>query len=160
MPTAVHSTAIRAHSVHERVRRGAPGLSDHPHDGAGRSDRGVRRRGGRAGRGPEEVPCGVREAHGTGGGAAPVRPDAVRAEGGHRAARDARGGGRGGRAGFRVARVEQLVRIGPDGPEGPRPSAFDPEPPVELHSKQLREQGLLDDDEDAAPSNSTTTWRR
>nr|WP_245685843.1 DUF5954 family protein [Streptomyces niveus] len=56
--------------------------------------------------------------------------------------------------------MEQLVRIGPDGPEGPRPSAFDPEPPVELHSKQLREQGLLDDDEDAAPSNSTTTWRR
>ncbi|MEV8418442.1 DUF5954 family protein, partial [Streptomyces niveus] len=52
---------------------------------------------------------------------------------------------------FRVARVEQLVRIGPDGPEGPRPSDFDPEPPVELHSKQLREQGLLDDDEDAAP---------
>ncbi|MFD7513532.1 DUF5954 family protein [Streptomyces niveus] len=53
---------------------------------------------------------------------------------------------------FRVARVEQLVRIGPDGPEGPRPSDFDPEPPVELHSKQLREQGLLDDDEDAAPA--------
>ncbi|WP_405795520.1 DUF5954 family protein [Streptomyces sp. NBC_01506] len=49
---------------------------------------------------------------------------------------------------FRVARVEQLVRIGPDGPEGPRPSDFDPDPPIEVHSKQLREQGLLDDDED------------
>lgn len=47
-----------------------------------------------------------------------------------------------------AARVEQLVRIGPDGPEGPRPSDFDPDPPVEAHPKQLRDQGRLDDDED------------
>ncbi|MFD6987484.1 DUF5954 family protein [Streptomyces sp. NPDC059943] len=52
---------------------------------------------------------------------------------------------------YRVARVEQLVRIGPDGPEGPRPSDFDPDPPIEAHTKQLREQGLLDEeDEDAS----------
>ncbi|WP_381794796.1 DUF5954 family protein [Streptomyces niveus] len=47
---------------------------------------------------------------------------------------------------YRVARVEQLVRIGPDGPEGPRPSDFDPDPPIEAHTRQLREQGLLDDE--------------
>lgn len=46
---------------------------------------------------------------------------------------------------FRVARVEQLVRIGPDGPEGPRPSDFDPDPPVEAHTRQLREEGLLEE---------------
>ncbi|MEU0698088.1 DUF5954 family protein [Streptomyces niveus] len=49
---------------------------------------------------------------------------------------------------YRVARVEQLVRIGPDGPEGPRPSDFDPDPPIEAHTRQLREQGLLDGDGD------------
>ncbi|WP_405822528.1 DUF5954 family protein [Streptomyces sp. NBC_00838] len=49
---------------------------------------------------------------------------------------------------YRVARVEQLVRIGPDGPEGPRPSDFDPDPPIEAHTKQLREQGLLDDEDE------------
>lgn len=52
---------------------------------------------------------------------------------------------------FRVARVEQLVRIGPDGPEGPRPSDFDPDPPIEAYTEQLREQGPPDDeDEDAS----------
>ncbi|MEV0774652.1 DUF5954 family protein [Streptomyces sp. NPDC050433] len=45
---------------------------------------------------------------------------------------------------YRVARVEQLVRIGPDGPEGPRPSDFDPDPPIEVQTRQLREEGLLD----------------
>lgn len=43
---------------------------------------------------------------------------------------------------YRVTRVERLIRIGPDGPEGPRPSDFDPEPPVEVHTRQLKEQGL------------------
>ncbi|MFD7669261.1 DUF5954 family protein [Streptomyces sp. NPDC059788] len=51
---------------------------------------------------------------------------------------------------FRITRVERLVRVGPDGPEGPRPSDFDPQPPVEVHTRQLKEQGLWkeDDDED------------
>ncbi|MBT2413363.1 PE-PGRS family protein [Streptomyces sp. ISL-12] len=49
---------------------------------------------------------------------------------------------------FRVTRVERLVRIGPDGPEGPRPSDYDPEPPIEVHTRQLKEQGLWEDDED------------
>ncbi|MGA4837780.1 DUF5954 family protein [Streptomyces sp. G45] len=47
---------------------------------------------------------------------------------------------------FRVTRVERLIRIGPDGPEGPRPSDFDPEPPVEVHTRQLKEQGLWKDE--------------
>ncbi|MBW1601163.1 PE-PGRS family protein [Streptomyces sp. JJ66] len=50
---------------------------------------------------------------------------------------------------LRLARVERLVRVGPDGPEGPRPSDYDPQPPVNVHTRQLREQGLLTDDEDA-----------
>lgn len=47
---------------------------------------------------------------------------------------------------FRVTRAERLVRIGPDGPEGPRPSDFDPEPPVEIQTRQLRAQGLGPED--------------
>ncbi|MEU6735621.1 DUF5954 family protein [Streptomyces physcomitrii] len=49
---------------------------------------------------------------------------------------------------FRITRVERLVRIGPDGPEGPRPSDFDPEPPVEIHDRRLKEQGLWDEDDE------------
>ena len=49
---------------------------------------------------------------------------------------------------FRVVRVERLVRIGPDGPEGPRPSDYDPQPPVKLQEQQLREHGVVVDDED------------
>jgi hypothetical protein len=49
---------------------------------------------------------------------------------------------------FRVTRVERLVRIGPDGPEGPRPSDFDPEPPVEVHVRQLKEQGLWKEEDE------------
>ncbi|WP_156725593.1 DUF5954 family protein [Streptomyces apocyni] len=49
---------------------------------------------------------------------------------------------------FRITRVERLVRVGPDGPEGPRPSDFDPEPPVEVQVRQLKEQGLWKDDEE------------
>jgi hypothetical protein len=49
---------------------------------------------------------------------------------------------------FRVVRVERLMRIGPDGPEGPRPSDPDPQPPVMAQAEQLREQGVLTDDED------------
>ncbi|MET9223280.1 MULTISPECIES: DUF5954 family protein [unclassified Streptomyces] len=53
---------------------------------------------------------------------------------------------------FRVIRVERLIRIGPDGPEGPRPSDPDPTPPVMVQDQQLREQGLLtDEDEEADP---------
>jgi hypothetical protein len=52
---------------------------------------------------------------------------------------------------FRIIRVERLVRIGPDGPEGPRPSDPDPIPPVMVQDQQLREQGLLRDDEDDDP---------
>ncbi|MEV0369926.1 DUF5954 family protein [Streptomyces sp. NPDC050636] len=43
---------------------------------------------------------------------------------------------------FKVVRVERLVRVGPDGPEGPRASDFDPDPPVEVHTRELREKGL------------------
>ncbi|MGW0709949.1 DUF5954 family protein [Streptomyces sp. NPDC002643] len=50
---------------------------------------------------------------------------------------------------FRITRVERLVRVGPDGPEGPRPSDFDPEPPVEVQTQQLKEQGLWEEDEHA-----------
>ncbi|WP_320774197.1 DUF5954 family protein [Streptomyces sp. CRN 30] len=50
---------------------------------------------------------------------------------------------------YRVTRVERLVRIGPDGPEGPRPSDYDPEPPVEVQVRRLKEQGLWEEDEDA-----------
>lgn len=46
---------------------------------------------------------------------------------------------------FRVTRVERLVRLGPDGPEPPRPSDFDPEVPVEVQTRQLREQGVIDE---------------
>lgn len=48
---------------------------------------------------------------------------------------------------LRIVRVERLVRIGPDGPEGPRPSDPDPQPPVMVHDQQLREQGLLPDED-------------
>lgn len=47
---------------------------------------------------------------------------------------------------FRVTRVERLVRLGPDGPEPPRPSDYDPEVPVEVQTRQLREQGVIDED--------------
>lgn len=47
---------------------------------------------------------------------------------------------------FRVVRVESLLRFGPDGPEPPRPSDHDPEPPEEVHIKQLRDEGLLDEE--------------
>ncbi|MFI1797958.1 DUF5954 family protein [Streptomyces sp. NPDC020379] len=52
---------------------------------------------------------------------------------------------------FKVVRIERLVRIGPDGPEGPRPSDPDPQPPVMVQDRQLREQGVItgDEDEDA-----------
>jgi hypothetical protein len=51
---------------------------------------------------------------------------------------------------FRVVRVERLMRIGPDGPEGPRPSDPDPQPPVMVQTRQLREHDILTgDDEDA-----------
>ncbi len=50
---------------------------------------------------------------------------------------------------FRVARVERLMRIGPDGPEGPRASDYDPEPPPGVHEQQLREQGVIQPDENA-----------
>jgi hypothetical protein len=49
---------------------------------------------------------------------------------------------------FRVTRAERLVRIGPDGPESPRPSDFDPEPPVEVQTRQLKEQGLWREEEE------------
>jgi len=52
---------------------------------------------------------------------------------------------------FRVVRVERLVRIGPDGPEGPRPSDPDPQPPVMMQAQQLRDQGLLTDEDEDAP---------
>lgn len=55
---------------------------------------------------------------------------------------------------YRIVRVERFVRIGPDGPEGPRPSDPDPHLPAELHSKQLRDQGLLKDDEEEDPQES------
>jgi hypothetical protein len=51
---------------------------------------------------------------------------------------------------FRIVRVERLVRVGPDGPEGPRPSDPDPVPPVMVQDRELREQGILREDEDAS----------
>jgi hypothetical protein len=52
---------------------------------------------------------------------------------------------------YRVTRVERLVRVGPDGPEGPRPSDFDPEPPVDVQTRQLKEQGLWKAEDDDEP---------
>jgi hypothetical protein len=52
---------------------------------------------------------------------------------------------------YRVVRVERLVRIGPDGPEGPRPSDPDPQPPPMVHTQQLRDQGLLPDEDEDSP---------
>jgi hypothetical protein len=52
---------------------------------------------------------------------------------------------------FRVTRVERLIRIGPDGPEGPRPSDFDSQPPVEVHTRRLKEQGLWQEGDDDEP---------
>ncbi|MGD9483064.1 DUF5954 family protein [Streptomyces sp. TRM70308] len=49
---------------------------------------------------------------------------------------------------LRLVRVERLVRLGADGPEGPRPSDHDPQPPVNVHTRQLRERGLLADEDD------------
>jgi hypothetical protein len=49
---------------------------------------------------------------------------------------------------YRVTRVERLIRVGPDGPEGPRPSDFDPEPPVDVQTRRLKEQGLWRDEDD------------
>ncbi|MEU8547545.1 DUF5954 family protein [Streptomyces roseoverticillatus] len=48
----------------------------------------------------------------------------------------------------RVVRAEQFIRTGPDGPEPPRPSDPDPQPPVKVHDQQLREQGLVTDDDE------------
>lgn len=65
---------------------------------------------------------------------------------------------------YRVTRVERLVRIGPDGPEGPRPSDYDPEPPVEVQTRQLKEQGLWkeegEEDEAAEPDERQEEFRR
>jgi hypothetical protein len=62
---------------------------------------------------------------------------------------------------FRVTRVERLVRIGPDGPEGPRRSDFDPEPPIEVHTRQLKEQGLWkEEDEPLEPDERTLELKR
>ncbi|MFI1357061.1 DUF5954 family protein [Streptomyces sp. NPDC020898] len=52
---------------------------------------------------------------------------------------------------YRVTRVERLIRVGPDGPEGPRPSDFDPEPPVDVQTRQLKEQGLWKEEDDDEP---------
>ncbi|EST31615.1 DUF5954 family protein [Streptomyces roseochromogenus] len=52
---------------------------------------------------------------------------------------------------YRVTRVERLVRIDPDGPEGPRPSDHDPEPPIDVHVRQLKEQGLWKEDGEEEP---------
>lgn len=52
---------------------------------------------------------------------------------------------------FRVVPVERLVRVGPDGPEGPRRSDPDPQPPVMMQVEQMREQGVLTDDDEDAP---------
>jgi hypothetical protein len=53
---------------------------------------------------------------------------------------------------LRIVRVERLVRVGADGPEGPRPSDPDPQLPVLAQDKHLREQGLLDDQDDDKPA--------
>ena len=50
---------------------------------------------------------------------------------------------------FRIVRVERLIRIGPDGPEGPRPTDADPTPPVMVQDQQLRDQGVLKEDDGA-----------
>ncbi|MHC5908372.1 DUF5954 family protein [Streptomyces sp. S6] len=49
---------------------------------------------------------------------------------------------------YRVTRVERIVRMGPDGPEGSRPSDYNPEPPIDVHVRQLKEQGLWQEEED------------
>ncbi|WP_232838610.1 DUF5954 family protein [Streptomyces geranii] len=52
---------------------------------------------------------------------------------------------------YRVTRVERLVRVGPDGPEGPRPSDWDPEPPVEVQTRELKAKGLWREEDDDEP---------
>lgn len=49
---------------------------------------------------------------------------------------------------YRITRVERIVRMGPDGPEGSRPSDYNPEPPIDVHVRQLKEQGLWQEEED------------
>ncbi|GAQ69722.1 DUF5954 family protein [Streptomyces turgidiscabies] len=63
---------------------------------------------------------------------------------------------------YRVTRVERLVRVGPDGPEGPRPSDFDPDPPVDVQTRRLKEQGLWreEDDEPIPLSERTLELKR
>uniref|UniRef100_A0AAU2A024 DUF5954 family protein n=1 Tax=Streptomyces sp. NBC_00093 TaxID=2975649 RepID=A0AAU2A024_9ACTN len=63
---------------------------------------------------------------------------------------------------YRVTRVERLIRVGPDGPEGPRPSDFDPEPPVEVQTRELKAKGLWkeEDDEPAPLSERTLELKR
>jgi len=53
---------------------------------------------------------------------------------------------------YRITRVERLVRMGPDGPEGSRPSDYDPEPPIDVHVRQLKEQGLWEEDDEDTPA--------
>ncbi|QNP70663.1 PE-PGRS family protein [Streptomyces roseirectus] len=50
---------------------------------------------------------------------------------------------------YRVTRVERIVRMGPDGPEGSRPSDYDPEPPIDVQVRQLKEEGLWEENDDA-----------
>lgn len=47
----------------------------------------------------------------------------------------------------RVTRVETFIRVGPDGPEGPRPSDPDSHLPPALLMHQLREQGLVPEED-------------
>ncbi|MET9440010.1 DUF5954 family protein [Streptomyces sp. NPDC006610] len=49
---------------------------------------------------------------------------------------------------YRITRIERLVRVGPDGPEGPRPSDFDPDPPCEVQTRQLKEEGLWQEEDE------------
>ncbi|MFD3485022.1 DUF5954 family protein [Streptomyces sp. NPDC058665] len=60
---------------------------------------------------------------------------------------------------YRVARVEQLVRIGPDGPEGPRPSDFDPDPPIEVQTREQGEEGVADDGDDESSAELAADMR-
>lgn len=61
---------------------------------------------------------------------------------------------------FRIVRVERLVRVGPDGPEGPRPSDPDPVPPVMVQDRELREQGILREDDDASSQEADESTQR
>jgi hypothetical protein len=61
---------------------------------------------------------------------------------------------------FRIVRVERLVRLGPGGPEGPRASDPDPVPPVMVQDRELREQELAREEDEAPGEEADESTRK